>query len=88
VIQTIHQPNSDIFNTFDQLMLLTQGKIIYFNSKELVVDYFTGINFECPKLSNPADYLMAIMSKESIQIKKEGQYVGEELKKVVDEEYN
>jgi ABC-type multidrug transport system ATPase subunit len=29
VISTIHQPNSDIFNSFDQLMLMAKGKIIY-----------------------------------------------------------
>ena len=31
IIQTIHQPNSDMFEMMDQLMLLALGKIIYFN---------------------------------------------------------
>jgi len=31
VISTIHQPNSDIFEMFDRLLLLAKGKIIYFN---------------------------------------------------------
>jgi len=30
VVTTIHQPNSDIFENFDQLMILSLGKIIYF----------------------------------------------------------
>lgn len=29
VIFTIHQPDSDIFNLFDRLMLLVEGKFIY-----------------------------------------------------------
>ena len=45
VISTIHQPNSDIFEMFDKLMLLARGKIIYFNKAELAVDYFGSINF-------------------------------------------
>lgn len=67
IVQTIHQPNSDIFEMFDRLMLLARGKIIYFNEARLAVDYFAGINYRCPELSNPADYFMGIMSIESIE---------------------
>jgi ABC-type multidrug transport system ATPase subunit len=70
VISTIHQPNSDIFEMFDRLMLLAQGKIIYFNEAKYAVDYFAtifynGVQYKCPELSNPADYFMSIMSIES-----------------------
>ena len=67
IIQTIHQPNSDIFEMFDRLMLLAKGKVIYFNKASMAVDYFTSINYKCPDLSNPADYFMSIMSIESIE---------------------
>ena len=30
-----------------------------------MVNYFTSIGFECPKLSNPMDYLMSIMHTEN-----------------------
>ena len=45
VISTIHQPNSDIFEMFDRLMLLAKGKIIYFNEARLAVNYFGSIGF-------------------------------------------
>jgi ABC-type multidrug transport system ATPase subunit len=67
IIQTIHQPNSDIFEMMDRLMLLAKGKIIFFNEASKAVDYFSGINFTCPELSNPADYFMSIMSIETIE---------------------
>mmetsp|Transcript_15731 Transcript_15731/g.26535 ORF Transcript_15731/g.26535 Transcript_15731/m.26535 type:complete len:505 (+) Transcript_15731:642-2156(+) len=67
IIQTIHQPNSEIYENFDKLMLLAQGKIIYFNDKSEALPYFKGIGFECPDLTNPADYFMSIMSIESIE---------------------
>mmetsp|Transcript_2454 Transcript_2454/g.3750 ORF Transcript_2454/g.3750 Transcript_2454/m.3750 type:complete len:507 (-) Transcript_2454:27-1547(-) len=67
VVQTIHQPNTDIFESFDRLMLLAQGKIIYYNDKEKSIDYFGSIGFPCPNLTNPADYFMSIMSIESIE---------------------
>ena len=45
VVSTIHQPNTDIFEMFDRLMLLAKGKIIYFNEARLSVDYFGSIGF-------------------------------------------
>ena len=67
IVQTIHQPNSDIFEMFDKLMLLAKGKVIYFNNAEFAVDYFSNIGYKCPELSNPADYFMSIMSIETIE---------------------
>ena len=40
IIQTIHQPNSDIFEMMDQLMLLAKGRIIYFSQANKAVNYF------------------------------------------------
>ena len=73
VISTIHQPNSDIFENFDRLMLLAQGKIIYFNYANLAVDYFAslGPEYKCAELSNPADHFMTIMSIESQEIQED-----------------
>lgn len=45
-------------------MLMSLGKIIYFNEARLAVNYFSSLNFVCPKLSNPADYFMHMMSVE------------------------
>jgi ABC-type multidrug transport system ATPase subunit len=45
VISTIHQPNSDIFDMFDRLVLLAKGKIIYFNQASLSVEYFGSIGY-------------------------------------------
>ena len=53
---------------FDRLMLLARGKIIYFNKADLAVNYFSNIGFQCPDLSNPADYFMTMMSIESIEL--------------------
>mmetsp|Transcript_19657 Transcript_19657/g.18727 ORF Transcript_19657/g.18727 Transcript_19657/m.18727 type:complete len:354 (+) Transcript_19657:825-1886(+) len=52
-------------------MLLCLGKTIYFNESRFALDYFTNINFPCPEMTNPADYFMAIMSKETMEIEEE-----------------
>lgn len=68
VISTIHQPNTDIFDMFDRLVLLARGKIIYFGRADLSVDFFASKGYACPDTSNPCDYFMSMMSKESIEL--------------------
>src|ERR1700733_9564197 len=53
---------------FDRLMLLAQGRIIYYNEAKLSVAHFDRIGYKCPELSNPADYFMSIMSIESQEV--------------------
>jgi len=68
VVSTIHQPNSDIFDMFDKLLLMAKGKIIYFNDANKSVDYFANLLRPCPELTNPADYFMTIMSIEGLDL--------------------
>lgn len=61
IVCTIHQPSSEIFSEFDDLVLMAKGKVIYMgevgeNGKN-VVDYFGTQGFHCPPYSNPADYI-------------------------------
>ena len=67
IIQTIHQPNSDMFEIFDRLMLLARGQVIYFNEAKHAVEHFSQIGYNCPEMSNPADYFMSIMSYETVE---------------------
>lgn len=53
---TIHQPNSDIFQLFDQLILLAKGHLVYFGPAQNAVEYFQKIGYPCPPFTNPADY--------------------------------
>ncbi|KAL4474986.1 hypothetical protein ABPG74_001682 [Tetrahymena malaccensis] len=63
VVFTIHQPSSDIWNMLDHVMLMVEGQFIYQGPGGMnVVNYFSSIGFKCPIHSNPADYLMSIMS--------------------------
>lgn len=71
VVTTIHQPNTDIFDIFDRLVLLARGKIIYFNAADKSVEYFSNLGYTCPDTSNPCDYFMSMMSKESIELEHE-----------------
>lgn len=68
VISTIHQPNSDIYNMFDKLMLLGLGKLIYFNKANKSERHFEKIGYPVPALSNPADHYLQIMAIEQYDV--------------------
>ena len=56
VLTTIHQPSSDIFELFDDLMLIQSGNIVYHGLCKDSISHFSSIGFKCPEQHNPADY--------------------------------
>lgn len=68
VIATIHQPSSDVFQLFDKLCLLVDGKVVYFGPCNEAVAYFETVGtstaspgaWTCPNHTNPADFFMRL----------------------------
>ena len=52
----LQNDRSDIFELFDIMMLLSQGKMVYFGKQNELVNYFTRMGYPCPELTNPCDY--------------------------------
>ncbi|KAJ2080619.1 hypothetical protein H4R24_002940 [Coemansia sp. RSA 988] len=61
-LMTIHQPNARIFNTFDKVILLSQGRIVYFGPTSDSIRYFESIGYQCPMHENPADFFIDLMT--------------------------
>lgn len=57
IVCTIHQPSSEVFHMFDDLLVMAAGQIIYLGEAEAMVEYFAGLGYRCPTYTNPADYL-------------------------------
>lgn len=84
VMSTIHQPSSEIFGTFDKLLLMVQGKIIYQvnfysiiikhlflkkGSASNAIDYFANsLNMKSPAFSNPSTFFMKCMNAEGLLV--------------------
>lgn len=62
VVTTIHQPRSNIFQLFDMLCLLSEGRMMYFGPAQDAVAYFSGLHFPCPPQFNPADFFIDLLS--------------------------
>lgn len=63
VAMTIHQPSSDIFHMFDNIVIMKDGYIIYAGSPEESMEYMKQIGHECPKYTNPADHIFRVLNK-------------------------
>jgi len=62
IVTTIHQPSSAIWLLFDSLMLLSNGKQIYYGQANEAVSYFSSVGYNCPKFTNPADYFLTLIN--------------------------
>lgn len=62
VICSIHQPSSNIFELFDKVLLLAQGRTIFYGSSQQVVRYFNSTGLCCKPYYNPADMMLEIVS--------------------------
>ncbi len=62
VIMSIHQPRYSIFKLLDNILLLSNGKIIFDGSPSSVVPYFSSLGFVCDSFNNPADFMLDCLS--------------------------
>lgn len=62
VICTIHQPSPQTYLLFDKLLLLAEGRVIYYGPARDVVNYFvtSPYQFFYKPGSNPADFVIAV----------------------------
>eukprot|EP00741_Cyanophora_paradoxa_P002580 tig00000605_g2503.t1 len=56
IAATLHQPSSEIFHMFDDLMIMAHGRILYFGPAAESVPHFAALGYPCPTYTNPADH--------------------------------
>ncbi|CAF3970886.1 unnamed protein product [Adineta steineri] len=64
IITSIHQPSSQIFQSFDQLILLADGKTIFMGKPSDALPYFATLGHQSPPQYNPADYVMDLVNQD------------------------
>lgn len=73
VLFTIHQPSSEIFNSFDHLLLLNEGCLMYQGPIEDVASYFAGKGYGIPVGYNTADWIIHVSQSSSLEdLEKQG----------------
>ncbi|XP_068634199.1 pleiotropic drug resistance protein TUR2-like [Aristolochia californica] len=57
------QPAPETYDLFDDIVLLTDGQIVYQGPREDVLDFFESMGFKCPERKGVADFLQEVTSK-------------------------
>ncbi|WRX26244.1 ABC transporter-like [Theobroma cacao] len=63
------QPQPETYDLFDDIILLSDGQIVYQGPREHVLEFFESMGFRCPERKGVADFLQEVTSK-----KDQGQY--------------
>ena len=65
VITSIHQPSSAVFRSFDRLMMLSDGHVVYFGTPVESLEYLRRLDLTCPDGYNAADHWMDLLVTDS-----------------------
>lgn len=69
VLMTVHQPSAQMFFSFDNILLLSRGKIAYYGSPEDVLTHFSNIGHACDVVHyNPADFILDMAKLEGVEM--------------------
>ncbi|KAI9168738.1 hypothetical protein LWI28_001310 [Acer negundo] len=63
VICSIHQPRGSVYGKFDDIVLLTEGELVYAGPAcDEPLEYFSNFGYHCPDHVNPAEFLADLIS--------------------------
>lgn len=59
IVATIHQPSSIVFNMFDRILLMGEGRVAFFGTTDEAMHFFQEkAQLPCPSNFNPADHFI------------------------------
>uniref|UniRef100_A0A0E0FCJ2 ABC transporter domain-containing protein n=1 Tax=Oryza meridionalis TaxID=40149 RepID=A0A0E0FCJ2_9ORYZ len=62
MVISLLQPTPEVFDLFDDLILMAEGKIIYHGPRNEALNFFEEFGFICPERKEVADFLQEILS--------------------------
>ncbi|KAJ1418854.1 P-loop containing nucleoside triphosphate hydrolase [Sesbania bispinosa] len=67
MVISLLQPAPETFELFDDIILLSEGQIVYQGPRENVLEFFESMGFRCPDRKGVADFLQEVTSKKDQQ---------------------
>ncbi|VAI77392.1 unnamed protein product [Triticum turgidum subsp. durum] len=63
ILMSLLQPAPETFELFDDIILLSEGQIVYQGPRDCVLEFFESCGFRCPERKGTADFLQEVTSK-------------------------
>ncbi|CAN6438730.1 unnamed protein product [Victoria cruziana] len=63
VLMSLLQPAPETYDLFDDIILLSEGYIVYQGERERVLEFFESMGFKCPERKGVADFLQEVTSR-------------------------
>ncbi|CAL9041826.1 ABC transporter G family member 42 [Musa acuminata AAA Group] len=63
ILMSLLQPAPETFELFDDIILLSEGQIVYQGPREFVLEFFEACGFRCPERKGTADFLQEVTSR-------------------------
>ncbi|GFP88114.1 ABC transporter g family member 34 [Phtheirospermum japonicum] len=63
MIVSLLQPAPETYNLFDDVILLSEGQIVYQGPRDNILEFFEYTGFKCPERKGVADFLQEVTSK-------------------------
>lgn len=63
VLISLLQPPPETFKLFDDIILLSEGQIVYQGPRDYILEFFEFVGFKCPERKGVADFLQEVTSK-------------------------
>lgn len=60
IITTTYQAGNGIYDQFDKVLVLAEGRVTYYGPRRIARKYFEDLGFICPKGANVADFLTSV----------------------------
>jgi len=60
ILMSLLQPAPETFDLFDDIILLSEGQIVYQGPREYVLEFFESCGFCCPERKGTADFLQEV----------------------------
>ncbi|OQR92900.1 ATP-binding Cassette (ABC) Superfamily [Thraustotheca clavata] len=67
IVIALLQPSPELFNLFDEILLLNDGYVLYHGPRSTCLSYFESLGFVCPEQRDIADFLLDLGTPEQTQ---------------------
>ena len=66
IICTVHQPSRRVFESFDDVLILSSGRTAYFGPRSRLCEHLESLGKPCPANANPAEWALDVVNKDFV----------------------